>query len=50
MLIALIFRESSRDFLIKVFHMYMFSESVLYETAGESFIELLKILFAFNTI
>lgn len=30
--------------------MYMFSESVLYETADESFIEVLKILVLFDTI
>lgn len=50
MLIAPIFQESSRDFLTKVFHMCMFSEGVLHGTSDESFIELLKIWFLFNTI
>lgn len=50
MLNALVFQESSIDVLATVFHMCMFSESVLYETSDESFTELLKILFLLHTI
>lgn len=50
MLNALIFQESSIDVLAKLFHVCMFSESVLYETSDETFAELLKILFLLNTI
>lgn len=49
-LAALISQVSPRDFLTKVLHTCIFSESVLYETSDESFIELLKILLLFNTI